>query len=63
VVEPREPRPRGLGVKLVSFREACHTVLEGFRKCSPEKRRELYSFINLAILSAEEVVKTLRTEA
>jgi hypothetical protein len=37
--------------------------LEGFRKCSPEKRRELYSFINLAILSAEEVVKTLRTEA
>jgi hypothetical protein len=63
VVEPREPRPRGLGVKLVSFREACHTVLEGFRKCSPEKRRELYSLINLAILSAEEVVKTLRTEA
>jgi ParB/RepB/Spo0J family partition protein len=63
VVELREPRPRGFGAKLVSFREACQTVLEGFRKCSPERRRELYSLINLAILSAEEVVKTLRAEA
>jgi len=60
VVEPIEPRPRGFGAKLVSFREACQTVLEGFRKCSPEKRRELYSHIHLAIGSAEEVVKTLR---
>ena len=63
VVEPREPRPRGFGAKLVSFREACQTVLEGFSKCSPEKRRDLYSLIQLAIGSAEEVVKTLRTEA
>ncbi len=60
VVEPREPRPRGFGAKLVSFREACQTVLEGFRKCSPETRRSLSSLIHLAIGSAEEVVKTLR---
>jgi ParB/RepB/Spo0J family partition protein len=62
VVEQREPRPRGFGAKLISFREVCQTVLEGFSKCSPEKRRGLSSLINLAMSSAEEVVKTLRTE-
>ena len=60
VVEPRQARPRGLGAKLLSFREVCQTVLEGFRKCSPERRRDLTSLIDLAIGSAEEVVKTLR---
>jgi len=63
VVEPREPRPRGFGAKLVSFREVCQTVLEGFRKCCPEKRRDLYSLIHLAIGSAEEVVKTLMADS
>ncbi len=63
VVEPTEPRPRGFGAKLVSFRETCQTVLEGFRKCSPERRRDLHSLITLAIDSAEEVVRTLRTES
>src|SRR4030042_986974 len=48
VVEPKQSRPRGFGAKLISFREACHTVLEWFRKCSPEKRRGLYSQIHLA---------------
>jgi len=38
VVEPRSPRPRGLGAKLVSFREICQGVAEGFRKCSAELR-------------------------
>jgi len=60
IVEPRQPRPRGFGAKLLSFREVCQTVLEGFRKCSPERRRDLTSLIDLAIGSAEEVVKTLR---
>jgi ParB/RepB/Spo0J family partition protein len=62
VVEPRPSRPRGLGAKLVSFREICQTVLEGFPTCNPETRRSLSSLIDLAIGSAEEVVKTLRTE-
>jgi ParB/RepB/Spo0J family partition protein len=62
VVEPKEPRPRGYGAKLVTFREVCQNVLEGFRKCNSERRRELYSLIHLAVLSAEEVVKTLRGE-
>ncbi len=62
VVEPRPPRPRGLGAKLVSFREVCQGVSEGFRKCSAEQRRALTSLLHLAIGSAEEVVKTLRTE-
>ena len=62
IVEPGMPRPRGFGAKLVSFRELCQSVSEGFRKCSPETRKGLSSLIPLAIGSAEEVVKTLRTE-
>ena len=62
VVEQRQPRPRGFGAKLISFREVCQTVLEGFSKCSAEERRGLTSLIHLAIGSAEEVVKTLRTD-
>ena len=60
VVEPREPWPRGFGAKLISFREVCQTVLEGFNQCSPERKTSLYTLIHLAIGSAEEVVKTLR---
>jgi ParB/RepB/Spo0J family partition protein len=60
VVEPRQPRPRGFGAKLVSFQEVCQSVLEGFPRCSPETRRGLSSLIHLAMDSAEEVVKTLR---
>ena len=62
VVEPRQSRPRGFGAKLVWFREACQGVSEGFRKCSPERKRDFTSLIHLAIGSAEELVKTLRTE-
>ncbi len=62
VVEPKQSRPRGFGAKLISFREVCQSVLEGVKKCSPEKRRGLSMFIDRAIESAEEVVKTLRTE-
>lgn len=61
VVEPRQPRPRGFGAKLILFREICQGVSEGYSKCNPEKRRGLSSLIELAIGSAEEVVKTLRT--
>ena len=60
IVEPRQARPRGFGAKLVSFREICQSVSEGFRKCSPETRKSLSSLIPLAIGSAEEVVRTLR---
>jgi len=60
VVEARQARPRGFGAQLLSFREVCQTVLEGFHKCSHERRRDLTSLIDLAIGSAEEVVKTLR---
>ena len=62
VVEPREPRPRGFGAKLLLFRQICQSVGEGFRKCSPERRRDLGHLIDLAIGSAEEVVQTLRAE-
>lgn len=62
IVEPRQPKPRGLGAKLLLLHEICQTVSEGFSQCGPEKRRVLYSFINLAIGSAEEVLKTLRTD-
>jgi len=62
VVEPRQPRPRGFGAKLISFREVCQTVSEGFSKCSAEERRGLTSLLHLAIGSAEEVAKTLRTD-
>jgi len=62
VVEQRQPKPRGLGAKLLSLHEICQTVSEGFTKCSPETRRGLSSLIERAIGSAEEVVKTLRTD-
>jgi ParB/RepB/Spo0J family partition protein len=62
VVEPKESRPRGLGAKLVFFREVCQSVGEGFRKCSPERKRGLAHLIHLAIGSAEEAVQTLRAE-
>jgi ParB/RepB/Spo0J family partition protein len=62
VVEPRPPRPRGFGAKLVSFREFCQTVLEGFQKCGPEQRRGLSFLIEGAIDSAGEVVKVLRAD-
>jgi ParB/RepB/Spo0J family partition protein len=62
VVEPREARPRGFGAKLVFFREVCQSVGEGFRKCSPERKRDLALLIRLAIGSAEEAVQTLRAE-
>jgi hypothetical protein len=61
-VEQREPKPRGLGAKLLSLCEICQIVLQGVKKCSPEKRRGLSMFIDRAIDSAEEVVKTLRTD-
>jgi len=60
VVEPREPRPRGFGAKLLSFREICQGVSEGAQKCNPEQRRGLSSLIEGAIDSAEEVLKVLR---
>jgi ParB/RepB/Spo0J family partition protein len=63
VVEPRQARPRGVGAKLISFRELCQTVLEGFQKCNPEQRRDLSSLIEGAIGSAEEVVKVLRADS
>jgi ParB/RepB/Spo0J family partition protein len=63
VIEPRQPKPRGFGAKLVSFREVCQNVLEGFRMCRAEERIGLSLLIHLAIGSAEEVVKTLRTES
>ncbi len=62
VVEPRQPRPRGFGAKLISFREVCQTILEGFNQSSQEARTTLSHLIHLAIISAEEVVKTLRAD-
>jgi len=62
VMEPRQPRPRGFGATLISFREICQSVSEGFSKSSPETRTSLSSLIHLAIGSAEEVVKILRAD-
>jgi len=62
VVEQRQPKPRGLGAKLLSLHEICQIVSEGFTKCSPETRRGLSSLIERAIGSAEKVVKTLRAD-
>jgi ParB/RepB/Spo0J family partition protein len=61
-VKPREPRPRGFGAKLISFREICQGVSEGFQKCNSEQKRGLSSLIEGAIDSAEEVLKVLRAD-
>jgi ParB/RepB/Spo0J family partition protein len=62
VVERKEPRPRGFGARLVSFREVCQNVTEGYRKCRAEERTRLSSLVDLTIGSAEELIKTLRAE-
>jgi ParB/RepB/Spo0J family partition protein len=62
VVEPRQPRPRGFGAKLISFREVCQSVLEGFNQSSQETRTTLSHLVHMAMISAEEVVKTLRAD-
>ena len=61
VVEQRQPRPRGLGAKLLSLHEICQAVSKEFSQCSPETRRGLSLLIERTIGSAEEVLKTLRT--
>ena len=61
VVEQRQPRPRGLGAKLLSFHEICQSVSKEFSQSSPETRRGFSLLIERTIGSAEEVVKTLRT--
>ena len=61
VVEQRQPRPRGLGAKLLSLHEICQAVSKEFSQCSPETRRGLSLLIERTIGSAEEMVKTLRT--
>jgi ParB/RepB/Spo0J family partition protein len=60
IVQPRAPKPRGFGATLVSFREGCQNVSEGYRKCRSEERMALSSLIDLAIGSAEELIETLR---
>jgi ParB-like chromosome segregation protein Spo0J len=61
VVEQRQPRPRGLGAKLLSLHEICQSVSKEFSQSSPETRRGFSLLIERTIGSAEEVVKTLRT--
>ena len=61
VVEQRQPKPRGLGAKLLSLHEICQAVSKEFSQSSPETRRGLSLLIERTIGSAEEVVKTLRT--
>lgn len=59
IIEPRQPRPMGLEGKLISMQGICMSVSEGFKKCSPEKRRDLFEVIDRAIGAAREVVQTL----
>jgi ParB/RepB/Spo0J family partition protein len=60
IVQPRAPKLRGFGATLVSFREVCQKVSEGYRKSRSEERMVLSSLIDLAIGSAEELIQTLR---
>jgi len=62
IVEPKQPKPVGLGAKLISLQGICRSVSEGFKKCTPEQSGALSGIIDRAISSAEEMIQTLRAD-
>lgn len=59
IIEPKQSKPVGFQAKLISMHGICKSVSEGFKKISPEKRRELSEFISRAVGAAQEVVQIL----
>jgi len=62
VVEPKQPKPVGLGARLISMQSICLSVSSGYKKSSPEERGSLTDLIDRAIGAAEEAVQTMRAE-
>ncbi len=59
IIEPKQSKPVGFQAQLISMHGICKSVSEGFKKISPEKRRELSEFISRAVGAAQEVVQIL----
>jgi hypothetical protein len=59
IIEPKQSKPVGFQAQLISMHGICKSVSEGFKKISPEKRRELSEFISRAVGAAQELVKIL----
>lgn len=59
IIEPKQSKPVGFQAKLISMHGICKSVSEGFKKISPEKRRELSEFLARAVGAAQEAVQIL----
>ena len=59
IIEPKQSKPVGFQAQLISMPGICKSVSEGFKKISPEKRRELSEFLARAVGAAQELVKIL----
>jgi ParB/RepB/Spo0J family partition protein len=60
IIEPKQPRPRGLEARLISFERVCRSLKEEITKHRVQDRRYLYEHIERAVSAAEEVVAVLR---
>jgi hypothetical protein len=45
IIEPKQSKPVGFQAQLIAMHGICKSVSEGFKKISPEKRRELSEFL------------------
>ena len=62
VVELKQPKPVGLGARLISMQSICLSVSSGYKKSSSEERGSLSDLIDRAIGAAEEAVQTMKAE-
>lgn len=61
IIDRRQPRPTGIGAKLISFGCISRSLSERIKKSGLEDRSCLYGPAERAIAAAEEVVETLKT--
>ncbi len=59
-VGPREHRPTGFALRLVSFAHACTAVAQGMKMISPEEAKRLTGLIGAAIIAAEHAAAALK---
>jgi ParB/RepB/Spo0J family partition protein len=59
-VGPREYRPTGFALRLVSFAHACTAVAQGMKMIAPEEAKRLSELIGSAVIAAEHAAAALK---
>ena len=59
-VGPREHRPTGFALRLVSFAHACTAVAQGMKMIAPEEAKRLTGLIGAAVIAAEHAAAALK---